>query len=70
MGWLYIVRPFKYPRDVSVMTDGRMIISDFHRVMLMYTNATIIQIWGSLTAGHVLGQFNLPYGVASDGHLI
>ena len=29
---------FNNPRDVSVMTDGRMIICDQHRVMLMYTN--------------------------------
>ena len=61
---------FNYPRDVSVMTDGRMIICDKHRVMLMYTNTTIIQVWGSRTAGQGLGQFNIPYAVASDGHLI
>ena len=61
---------FKYPWDVSVMTDGRMIISDDHQVMLMYINTTIIQVWGSLTAGQELGQFNSPLAVASDGHLI
>ena len=61
---------FNRPRDVSVMTDGRMIISDRHRVMLMYTNTTIIQVWGSLTTGQGLGQFEYPVSVASDGDLI
>ena len=61
---------FNAPLDVSVMTDGRMIISDKHRVMLMYTNTTIIHVWGSLTAGQGLGQFNYPVAVTSDGHLI
>ena len=61
---------FNRPLDVSVMTDGRMIISDYHRVMLMYTNYTIIQVWGIKTAGQGLGQFNKPYAVASDGDLI
>ena len=65
-----ITVPFTYPRDVSVMTDGRMIICDEHRVMLMYINYTIIHVWGSLTTGQGLGQFNIPYGVASHGHLI
>ena len=64
------MRPFNIPNDVSVMTDGRMIISDKHRVMLMYTNTTIIHVWGSLTAGQGLGQFDWPEAVASDGHLI
>ena len=62
--------PFKIANDVSVMTDGRMIICDEHRVMLMYTNYTIIHIWGSLTAGQGLGQFNIPVAIASDGDLI
>ena len=62
--------PFKYPLDVSVMMDGRMVISDNHRVMLMYTNTTIIHVWGSLTWGQGLGQFYAPLAVASDGHLI
>ena len=61
---------FNYPNDVSVMTDGRMIICDHHRVMLMYTNATIIHVWGSLTPGQGLGQFNYPLAAASDGDLI
>ena len=61
---------FNGPLDVSVMTDGRMIISDNHPVMLMYTNYTIIQVWGSLTMGRGLGQFNAPVAVASDRHLI
>ena len=61
---------FSGPYDVSVMTNGRMIICDYHRVMLMYTNTTIIQVWGSLSAGPGLGQFNIPYAVASDGDLI
>ena len=61
---------FNYPLDVSVMTDGRMIICDYSRVMLMFTNTTIMHVWGSLTTGPGLGQFNTPYGVASDGQLI
>ena len=65
-----ITVPFKYPWDVSVMTDGRMIISDSHRVMLMYINYTIIHVWGSTTTGNVLGQFNNPEAVASYGDLI
>ena len=47
-----------------------MIICDYHRVMLMYTNTTIIQVWGSLTAGQGLGQFNYPLAAASGGDLI
>ena len=47
-----------------------MIISDNHRVMLMYTNTTIIQVWGSLTTGQGLGQFNYPLAAASGGDLI
>ena len=61
---------FNHPSDVSVMTDGRMIICDDHRVMLMYRNTTIIHVWGSLTTGHGLGQFKYPEAVASDGDLI
>ena len=61
---------FNYPTDVSVMTDGRMIISDQHRVILMYTNTTIIHIWGSLSTGQELGQFSAPVAIASDGHHI
>ena len=62
---------FNFPTDVSVMTDGRMIISDKHRVMLMYTNTTIIHVWGSSgVKGQGLGQFNNPFAVASDGDLI
>ena len=62
--------PFHRPRDVSVMTDGRMIICDAHRVMLMYANTTIIHVWGSLAGGRGIGQFKVPQSVASDGHLI
>ena len=62
--------PFNKPNDVSVMTDGRMIICDQHRVMLMYTNTTIIHVWGSYYWGYELGQFYTPLAVASDGHLI
>ena len=61
---------FSYPYDVSVMTDGRMIISDTHRVMLMYINTTIIHVWGSLAQGQALGQFDYPLAVASDGYII
>ena len=65
-----ITVPFNTPFGVSVMTDERMIICDYHRVMLMYTNTTIIHVWGSLTSGQGLGQFNYPHAVASQGHLI
>ena len=65
-----ITVPFNFPFDVSVMTDGRMIIGDTNRIMLMYTNSTIIHVWGSLTAGPGLERFNMPAAVASDGDLI
>ena len=61
---------FNYPLDISVMTDGRMVISDDHRVIVTYNNMTVIHVWGSLTTGWGLGQFDLPNAVASDGDLI
>ena len=61
---------FNTPRDISLMTNNRMVISDNHRVVLMYTNTTLIHVWGSLSTGSGLGQFSLPFGVASVGDLI
>ena len=61
---------FNSPRDISVMTDGRMVISDEYRVIVTYNNMTVIHVWGSLTAGQGLGQFNWPNAVASDEDLI
>ena len=61
---------FFRPYDISVMTDGRMVISDHHRVIVTYNNMTVIHVWGSLTKGRGLGQFKRPRAVASDGDLI
>ena len=61
---------FNGPLDISVMTNGRMVISDRHRVIVTYSNMTLVHVWGSRTAGQGLGQFNWPYAVASDGDLI
>ena len=61
---------FIFPNDVSVLPDGRMVISDEHRVMLMYTNMTIIHVWGSKSLGTKVGKFEKPMGVASDGYRI
>ena len=61
---------FNYPRDISVMTNGRMVICDHHRVIVTYSNMTLLHVWGSRTLGRGLGQFDWPYAVASDGDLI
>ena len=61
---------FNYPGDISVMTNGRMVICDLHRVIVAHSNMTLIHVWGSLTEGQGLGQFNRPFAVASDGDLI
>ena len=61
---------FNSPRDISGMTNGRMVICDYHRVIVTYSNMTLIHVWGSLTEGQGLGQFNRPFAVASDGDLI
>ena len=58
------------PADISVMAEGRMVICDQHRVIVTYNNMTMIHVWGSLTAGQGLGQFNMPHAVASHGDLI
>ena len=61
---------FNIPYDISVMTNGRMVISDNHRVIVTYSNMTLVHVWGSRTRGQGLGQFNRPNAVASDGDLI
>ena len=61
---------FISPHDVSVMPDGRIVICDMHRVMLMYADTTIIHVWGSRSSGSNLGKFDEPSGVASDGYRI
>ena len=64
------VTDFNLPRDISVMTNGRMVICDEHRVIVTCSNMTLIHVWGSLTRGQGLGQFYYPQAVASDGDLI
>ena len=61
---------FYRPLDISVMTNGRMVICDLHRVIVTYSNMTLVHVWGSRTRGQGLGQFNWPNAVASDGDLI
>ena len=61
--------PFDSPLDVSV-ADGRIVVADEHRVMFMYTNSTLIQLWGSLNWGVQLGDFFYPQCVILDGDLI
>ena len=61
--------PFQSPLDVSV-ADGRIVVADEHRVMFMYTNSTLIHIWGSLAWGVQIGEFFSPQCVILDGDLI
>ena len=61
---------FNRPLDISVMTNGRMVISDLHRVIVTYSNMHLVHVWGSRTVGQGLGQFYYPNAVASDGDLI
>ena len=61
--------PFESPLDVSV-ADGRIVVADKHRVMFMYTNSTLIHLWGSLNLGVQIGEFFYPQCVILDGDLI
>ena len=61
---------FAKPYDIHVMSDGRLIVCDEHRVMVMYDNMTLIYIWGSRSEGWDLGQFAYPASVTSYEDLI
>ena len=53
-----ITDDFRYPSDVLLMADGCTVIYDRHRVIVAYSNTTVIYVWGSLTKGQGLGHFS------------
>ena len=55
------------PHSVTVGADGRLVITDAHRVIVIENNL-VVNMWGSETAQNItLDQFNYPRRTAVDG---
>ena len=55
-----------YPRGVTIAPDGRIVVTDNHRVIVI-DDDVVTRVWGDMgNFGSNLGQFHYPYQTAID----